>query len=78
MRPTKVGRQQVHGHGAVLKKFQISSINRSRDIKDLKIACREINTPSKMRHSSFLAFAIQADMCVLSISVSCNHVPATF
>ena len=42
MKLTKLGEQQEHGHGAVLQKFQVSGINRSRDMKDLKVACQPV------------------------------------
>ena len=42
MKLTKLGRQQEQGHCASHTKFQSSSINRSRDIKDLKISCQHI------------------------------------
>ena len=42
MKPTKLGRQLEQGHGAVLQKFQVSGISRSRDMKDLKVACQSV------------------------------------
>ena len=46
MRPTKLGDQQAHGHCAFHAKFQVSSFNRTGDMKDLKVACQHI--PSQL------------------------------
>ena len=69
MRLTKVGEEQVHGNPADISKAQLSSFNRCRDIKDLKIACREVNA---IQDLLFLLYLLQvsASICELVVLAS--------
>ena len=59
MRLTKLGGQQGQGHCAPHAKFQLSSISRCRDIKDLKISCQAV--PS---HPLFCRALISNHQCI--------------